>query len=151
MSAIVTVEASWRIARAEFYAPYLQTGMVYGYGEVLLQEPDTPSSGASIFKASSSTPSLQLNPKEGEKVTYGTVVGSQISRQIANVLDDKIELRAGTFITFAEVIEATTKFLEKWRVEDVNRPPPEQPPLPQAAALTEVVPPPDISNIPPPG
>ena len=152
MSAIVTVEATWRISRAEFNAPHSQTGMVYGYGEVLLQEPDTPSSGASIFKPSSST-SLPPPPlsKDGEKVTYGVMMGSQIARAIADVLEDKIELRAGVFITFADVLEATSKFLEQWRQEDLNKPPPEPLALPQAAALTAVVPPPDISDVPPPG
>jgi hypothetical protein len=124
MTVTVTVDATWRMSRVELIAPHSPTGMVYGYGEVLLQEPDKPSEGASILRTRHPLSPAPASIEESK--TYGTMVVAPTMRGVGSVLNDTVEVD-GVKITFAAVMEALSLFMDKWRVEDQNpKPPPEE-------------------------
>ena len=139
MTVTVSVDATWRIARCELYAPHAENGMINAYGEVLLQEPATPSEGAEImrFRASPMAPA----PKEGEPVIYGTVAGAHITRGIPEVMKETVEMD-GAEVSFSTVMAQLAAFIEKWRVEDANAPPPE--PMMAPPPMPEPMPPPEF-------
>ena len=122
----VTVEATWRMQRVEFVTPYSVTGIVTGYGEVLLQE-STEGGGAQILR----------DPRMAETKTYGTMPAGMISRSIDAVKDETVEINDGTVIvTFATLMEAMESFLRKWRTEDQEIPMIEPMAPPAAVPLT---------------
>lgn len=96
----VTVDATWRIARFECVGP-TTGGNIYGYSEVLLEQPNPPADGT-----------LQ---------TVGTMVGQTILRAVNDVKDQSVTVD-GTTLTFTTVLEAMAAFFEKWKVEDDNKP-----------------------------
>lgn len=129
----VKVDATWRMARFEFNTPaQLSAGMVYGYSEVLMQEPAVPTKGAEFMNVRS--PLRLPQPKDGEKITYGSMPGAMINRNIDLVKNETVTV-GSTSISFTQLIEACNAFFEKWRVEDENAPvmvmpPPPEPPMP---------------------
>jgi hypothetical protein len=136
MTVTLSVDATSRIARFEFSSPHLPSGMVYGYSEVLLQEPDSPSKGAEILRPV--TPMMGTStPTEGEKITYGIMPGTAINRGIPMVMEETVDVDGNT-ISFATVLQAMGAFFEKWRVEDATKPPPMM-----MAAQPPTLPPPD--------
>jgi len=142
----VSVEATWRMSRVEFLAPWSPTGMIQGYGEVLLQEPSSPSKGADIFH----TPMMAL-AEEGKK-TYGTMPGAPVSRPINTVLEEKVDVDGQT-ISFETVMQALSQFMSQWRAEDAAKPPPAAympPPPPEPSPVQHMTPPPSPELAPEP-
>jgi hypothetical protein len=144
----VSVDATSRISRFEFSTPQASNGMVYGYSEVLLQEPAAPSGDTRMPGAPA--------PKEGEKVTYGVMPGPSINRGISIVMEETVDVD-GTTISFNTVLKAMGAFFEKWRAEDAEIQPPEPstmmapaaitpPPMPDRPAEMDVNPPPELSR-----
>jgi len=130
----VSVAASWRLGRVEINTPYGVPWSISGYGEILLQEPETPSEGASIFRG------MPFAGGEPSK-TYGSMPGAPVMRALDAVMNDSVEIDGET-TTFAEVIEVMKAFFEKWRVEDAAKPP-VTPLMPgPGAELTPIPPPP---------
>jgi len=117
MSVTVSVNAINRLSRIELTMPYHPNGMVYGYGEVLLLEPDEPSKGAEIFKGG---PIMQ---PEGDRAAYGVLTGRMTHRILSTVMEDSVKVD-GANIRFDTLLKAMDAFLEKWRVEDEKTPPP---------------------------
>jgi hypothetical protein len=113
----VTVNASWRMSRVEFNTAHNMPATVRGYGEVLLEEAGKPSEDASILRG----PYQPFGEVEPDKKTYGTMPGATITRAIADVLTDTIEVDGKT-TTFASVVDSLKRFMEKWRVEDAEKP-----------------------------
>ena len=148
-SVTVSVAASWRLARVEFYTPYNGAHSVQGYGEVLLEEPAAPSPGAATLLAPQAT---------GEGKVYGAMPAAKVQRQLETVMDDTVEVE-GTTVAFSTVIEAMKLFFDKWRIEDIENPPltPPEPTtmsIPQAADLTPMpigLPIPEDELLPPKG
>jgi hypothetical protein len=135
----VTVDATWRLSRAEFLSPHVPTGTVNGYGEVLVVNP--LSKGASVLGAAGKS---------------ATVPVSMITRVLGEVAEDFVEYD-GRPIKFANVVEALSMFFEKWRIEDESKPPQRvadvemQPPMPKPPGENELPPPKDpINPVPPP-
>jgi hypothetical protein len=116
------------MSRFEFNTP-IQTsaGMVYGYSEVLLQEPAVPTKGAEFMHVRSTLP-MPKQQDEG-KVTYGSMPGAMMSRNIDLVKDETVEVN-GVTVSFTQLIEVCNAFFEKWRVEDENTPQPTMIPPP---------------------
>jgi hypothetical protein len=120
MAVNVSVDATWRMTRFEFNAPHTPSGMVSGYSEVLLQAPAKPTKGAEFMRSRMPAPA----PQEGDdKVTYGVMPGSMISRAMTSVMDETVTVDGKT-VAFKDVVAASVAFFEKWRVEDENKPPP---------------------------
>ena len=130
----VSVAASWRLGRVEINTPLGVTQSIIGYGEILLQEPETPSDGAAIFRA---MPFAGAEPSK----TYGTMPGAPVSRPLADVMKDTIEVN-GTAISFEAVLEVMKGFFEKWRAEDAAKPPVTPLSPGSGAELTPMPPPP---------
>jgi len=126
---VVTVEATWRMNRVEFVAPHSESGTVIGYGEILLEEPDAPGG------------------------IYGVLPAEAISRQMADVMQETVDVQ-GMTVTFDFAVAALEAFFERWRSEDEEELPPPEMPLPRAAPLTEMperLPPPAYTDtVPPP-
>jgi hypothetical protein len=115
----VTVDATWRLSRMEFTTPYNMPGSVRGNGEVLLRESGVPSDGASVLRGQPAP----LGEIEPDAKVYGTMPGATVVRSLDDALladtitvDDKL-------ITFETVYEQLQQFMEKWRVEDAEKPP----------------------------
>ena len=111
----VSVAATWRLSRVEFNTPYNAPHVVLGYGEMLLEEPDGKA--------------------------YGTMPSERVQRSIAEVVEETVEIN-GTTVSFDTILQALPKFFEKWRVEDLEKPPPpaEVPTdIPTPATMTPVV------------
>jgi hypothetical protein len=124
MSVTVTVEATWRTPRVEFNTPFNGVSTVIGYSEALLKSADG-------------------------KTDVGTMQGDTIHRDFVAVIDDTVEID-GTTVSFKTVVEAVTKFIEKWRLEDAVLP---EPAVPTGAPLTAVPAPstpPKYDEMPPP-
>ena len=152
----VEVEATLRMTRVEISAPYAPAGIVTGMSEVLLREPATPSKDAAIMKQRGLSPS----PTMEDQKTYGTMMGSIISRPITDVLEELVEVDFKV-ITFKNVLDAMELFFVRWREEDQTAlvptpmtapPPPPVTALPQGAELTPMPtePQPPEHEIPPP-
>jgi hypothetical protein len=127
----VSVDATWRMARFEFNTPaQVDAGMVYGYSEVLLQEPAMPTKGAEFMNVRSPLRLPQQQDETGKK-TYGSMPGAMINRNIAIVADETVEV-GSKVLSFTELMQACNAFFEKWRVEDETQPksmtPPPMPP-----------------------
>ena len=154
----VSVDATWRMNRVEFSAPHSPSGVVIGYGEILLEEPAEPSPGGNLLRQSS------MGPRSVEQKTYGVLPATPVTRTLSDVMDETV-LVEGINVTFAFAMEAMKAFMERWRSEDADKPavtpmmatpepasptvqPPPQPP-PQFTA--DAPPPPDFGgDIPPP-
>lgn len=107
----VTVSASWRMSRLEFYMPYNTPHMVTGYGEVLFE-----GSGLSAFRGRSNP----RGPDDPPPKPHSLMPGAQVSRALtADVLTDTVTVD-GKEIVFATVVAALGAFMEKWRLEDVG-------------------------------
>jgi len=106
----VTVSASWRMSRLEFYLPYNVPHSVTGYGEVLLE-----GSGLSAFRGRPGPRGPDTPPPK----PHSLMPGAQVSRPIADVLTDTVKVD-GKDIVFATVVAALGAFMEKWRLEDVG-------------------------------
>ena len=131
MAITVTVDATHRVARFEFLSPHDPNGMAYASGEVLLQEPIDPGDGADVLRVRSPmTPA----PKEGERVTYGVMPGSQVRRIISEVAEETVDVDGAT-ISLNTVLAACGAFFEKWRTEDANAPQTPSPALVQPTPL----------------
>jgi hypothetical protein len=127
------------MTRFEFNAPHTPTGMVSGYSEVLLQAPDKPTKGAEFMRARMPAPAPQ---SESDKVTYGVMQGSIISRPINDVLEETVTVDGKT-VAFKDVVAASNAFFEKWRLEDEQKPPPQpMATAPQPGDPSSVMPPP---------
>jgi hypothetical protein len=136
----VEVEATLRVSRLEIVLPWSPTGTVVGITEVLLREPATPSKDAAIMRSRGTTPFITEDAK-----TYGTMPGAQISRNIADVLEETVEVDFKV-ISFQNVLDAMAAFLAQWKQEDADKPvitpqapPPIAPPptgLPERVELT---------------
>jgi hypothetical protein len=130
----VTVDASWRLSRAEFLSPHKPTGTVNGYGEILMVQPVTK--GATVFGAAGKS---------------AVVPATMITRVLGEVAEEFIEYE-GRPIKFANLVEALSMFLDKWRIEDAEKPPQEvpvvemQPPMPRPPGPNELPPPRDPTN-----
>lgn len=109
----VTVDASWRMSRVEFNTPYAPGGTIVGFGEVLLQEPSTPVPG--VFRG--------RGAGAGAGKTYGTMPGATVTRVLVEVADDKVEID-GVTVSFSQAMQAMESFLQKWLVEDAEKPEP---------------------------
>jgi len=114
----VSVNATWRMSRVEFNTPYNVPGQVRGYGEVLLEEPSKPSEGASVLRQTVQP----FGEAEPSTKVYGTMPGAQVARALSEVLTDTIEVD-GKITTFAMVVDSLKLFMEKWRIEDADKPP----------------------------
>src|SRR4029077_13866214 len=99
-SITVTVDATWRLARVEFNTPYNIPGTVFGQGEVLLQEPATPSPGAAMLHVRNPMP---LGDIEEPVKTYGTMRGAMITRNVNDVLEETVTVD-GVEVSFATVM-----------------------------------------------
>jgi len=143
----VNVNATWRMSRLEFQTPYNVPHSVIGYGEVLLEEPATPSEGAAILRG----PYQTFGEAEPSKKVYGTMVGASVTRPLNDVLEDTIEVDGKT-IVFSTVVDSLKRFMEKWRAEDAAKPPVQFTPIgravPPPEPLTPMPPPPDNSKDP---
>jgi hypothetical protein len=134
----VTVDATWRLSRAEFLSPSLPTGAINGYGEVLMVTPY--SKGATLFGAAGKS---------------AVVPATMITRVLGEVAEDFIEYE-GRPIKFANLVEALSMFFDKWRVEDAEKPPEQapvsemQPTMPRPPGENELPPPRDPANPAPP-
>jgi hypothetical protein len=137
----VTVEATWRMSRAEFNLPYLEgesalKQTVIGFGEVLLQESGEPA------------PIMRNGRMAGPEVkTYGAMPGASVMRDVDVVKEETVEVD-GTSITFGSLLEGLGLFFERWRTEDSIAVNPMG--VPPAAKTTEVfhMPPPAIPTPP---
>jgi hypothetical protein len=115
MTVTLTVDATWRLSRVEFNTPYNSSGLVQGFSEVLLQEPETPSPGAEMLRTT--TPLGETEPVK----TYGTMPGKLVRRDIEAIKDEEVEV-GGDVITFESLMYALSLFFERWRVEDAEKP-----------------------------
>jgi hypothetical protein len=121
------------MSRFEFNTPaQVEAGMVYGYSEVLLQEPAVPTKGAEFMNVRSPLRLPQQQDEAGKK-TYGSMPGAMINRNIDLVKDETVEV-GGKVLSFTELMQACNAFFEKWRVEDETKPEP---------VMTPPMPPPD--------
>jgi len=143
-SVTVSVAASWRLGRVEINTPLGVPQSVVGYGEVLLQEPEKPSEDANIFRVSG----MPFAGGEPGKI-YGTMPGAPVFRTIEDVLKDTIDVN-GTPVSFEAILEVMRGFMEKWRIEDAEKPM-TPPPTPQAAELTPMISEPTVPPQPKPG
>lgn len=94
----VTVDATPRLSRFDVMMPHGVAGIVSGYTEALLQEPET-----------------------GDAV--GVVYGPMTSRVVEEVVDDTVDV-GGVTISFAQLLEAMEAFTKKWREQDQMPPTP---------------------------
>ena len=130
MTVPVTVNATWRLSRVEFNTRHNTPWDVRGMGEVLLQEAEG-GPGAAI---------LGHGFESDGKKTYGAMPSASVTRLLDDeTMNDTIEVD-GKVIHFASVVACLNAFMEKWRVEDEQKPP-VAPPQPQAAPETEMPPP----------
>lgn len=110
----VSVDATRRLVRFELNLTMPPGGKVSAYDEILVQEPDSPSKGAEeIF-----TPATQ---EEGQ-VTYGTMYGAAIERDVSVVSPETVTVD-GVTISFQTLVNASKAFFDKWRQEDIENPP----------------------------
>lgn len=140
----VTVDATWRMSRVEFNTPYEPTGTIVGFGEVLLQAPSSPSPEAASI--------LRPRHQGASGKTYGTMQGATVTRVLADVLDQEIDIEGVGKVSFSQAMAAMEKFLQTWLVEDEQKP--EVGRVPQTEELTPVAvlgpPPPMGDELPPP-
>jgi hypothetical protein len=139
MTVTVSVDATWRLSRVEFNTQHNMPWDVRGMGEVLLQE------------ATESAPILGKGTRDGEKVTYGAMPSTPVSRLIDDVMEETVDV-GGTAVSFKTIMDALPLFFEKWRTEDADTPMPTMS-APQAAKETEMPPlrtPPKTDTPPPP-
>jgi hypothetical protein len=113
----VSVNATWRLSRLEFYTPYNVPHSVTGYGEVLL-EPSAPGDVPPVFR---SRPGALGEAEPPATKAYGTMPGATVARALDAVLEETVEVD-GKPVTFASVVDSLKAFMEKWRLEDAEKP-----------------------------
>jgi hypothetical protein len=117
MTVTVSVDATRRLARFSVEPYWTPSGKVFANDEILVQEPATPTKGAEeVFTGNTPTTS-----EEGQ-VTYGTMYGAAVERDIGAVIDQTVTV-GGVTISFETLIAASGAFFEMWRQEDIANPP----------------------------
>ena len=145
----VTVDATWRLSRVELMLPH--SGMpqsIMGYGEVLLKEAAGAGPEAAILQRRAPRSDAGDGP-----MTYGSMPSDTVMRQITPELLADTVGDVGKEVSLSDTLQVLAMFFEKWRVEDVGKPPetvagavpPPEPltPMPPPAMIPEPLPPQD--------
>ena len=145
----VTVDATWRLSRVELMLPHSLPQNIMGYGEVLLKE----AAGAGPEAAIMQRRGAPKGDAGNGPATYGSMPSDSVMRQITPELLADTVGDPGKEVTLGDTLQVLAMFFEKWRVEDVGKPPetvvgavppPEPPtPMPPPVMVPEPLPPQD--------